>query len=165
MKIIGWPWCSRVICLSMRWIDLNMSCYNIFQPSVFIDRNCMILIKKLSTIHIEECLISLVLMTLLTIGTLEIAEFLIEGMLILYFCCLIRNKIWPPKKEEIEMNEKSKWPINLCLIGWNKMHFYFNHLPLSYIYEYYRYFYTLNAVFFNLSIKPFRTINSLCLDL
>lgn len=33
----------------------------------------MILIKKLSTIHIEECLISLVLMTLLTIGTLEVS--------------------------------------------------------------------------------------------
>lgn len=40
--------------------------------------------------------------------SLQIAEFLIEGMLILYFCCLIRNKIWPPKEEEIEMNEKSK---------------------------------------------------------
>lgn len=38
----------------------------------------MIPIKKLSTIHIEECQISLVLMTLLTIGTLEVSLYLSE---------------------------------------------------------------------------------------
>nr|XP_034302998.1 uncharacterized protein LOC105331091 [Crassostrea gigas]XP_034302999.1 uncharacterized protein LOC105331091 [Crassostrea gigas]XP_034303000.1 uncharacterized protein LOC105331091 [Crassostrea gigas]XP_034303001.1 uncharacterized protein LOC105331091 [Crassostrea gigas]XP_034303002.1 uncharacterized protein LOC105331091 [Crassostrea gigas]XP_034303003.1 uncharacterized protein LOC105331091 [Crassostrea gigas]XP_034303004.1 uncharacterized protein LOC105331091 [Crassostrea gigas]XP_03430300 len=81
------------------------TCHSSVNPGTF-RSNCMIPIKKLSTINIGECQISLVLITLLTIGTLGIAEFLLEGILISYFCCLIRNKIWPPKKEETEMDEK-----------------------------------------------------------
>eukprot|EP00105_Crassostrea_gigas_P013808 XP_011430251.1 PREDICTED: uncharacterized protein LOC105330323 isoform X2 [Crassostrea gigas] len=83
------------------------ACHSSVNPGTY-KSNCMIPIKKLGTIHIEECQISLVLITLLTIGTLGIAEFLIEVMLISYLCCLIRNKICPPKEEKIEMDEKNK---------------------------------------------------------
>eukprot|EP00105_Crassostrea_gigas_P035435 XP_019919583.1 PREDICTED: uncharacterized protein LOC105320321 [Crassostrea gigas] len=67
--------------------------------------NCMMAIKKLSTVHIKEYHVSLLLITLMTVGTLEIAECLLEGILISYridelwnFLPLIRNNIWTPKK-------------------------------------------------------------------
>ncbi|XP_065930695.1 uncharacterized protein [Magallana gigas] len=117
------PWCTtsgscqttasqipKTCCIGVSEGDYGsapIACHSAVNPGTY-KSNCMIPIKKLGTIHIEECQISLVLITLLTIGTLGIAEFLIEVMLISYLCCLIRNKICPPKEEEIEMDEKNK---------------------------------------------------------
>eukprot|EP00105_Crassostrea_gigas_P003603 XP_011416508.1 PREDICTED: uncharacterized protein LOC105320305 isoform X1 [Crassostrea gigas] len=71
------------------------ACHSSVNPGTF-KSNCMIPIKTLSTIHIEECQLSQLLMALLTIGTFGIAEILIEGIWIsIYFCCLIRNTLWP----------------------------------------------------------------------
>lgn len=55
----------------------------------------MIPIKSLSVVHIEEWQVSLLRITLLTIGTLEITEFIIEGMLLSLYICCIRKKVWP----------------------------------------------------------------------
>lgn len=58
----------------------------------------MIPIKTLSVVHIEEWQVSLLRITLLIIGTLEIAEIIIEGMLLSVYICYLRKKIWPEKK-------------------------------------------------------------------
>lgn len=76
------------------------TCHSSVNPGTY-KSNCMIPIKKLSTINIEECQISLLLITLLTIGTLEIAEILIAGIWTANICCLIRNlKIHPQNRDD-----------------------------------------------------------------
>lgn len=69
----------------------------------------MIPVKTLSTINIEECQISRLLVTLLIIGTLEIAESLIGFMaMLVYFLWLKNTKIEPHNPEtatEMETKE------------------------------------------------------------
>ncbi|XP_065930687.1 uncharacterized protein [Magallana gigas] len=69
-----------------------IACHSSVNPGTF-KSNCMAPIKKLSTINIEECEISLLLITLLTIGILEIAESCNELILIIMYVCCIRMKI------------------------------------------------------------------------
>lgn len=70
------------------------TCHSSVSPGTF-KYNCMIPIKSLSVVHIEEWQVSLLRITLLTIGTLEITEFIIEGMLLSLYICCIRKKVWP----------------------------------------------------------------------
>ncbi|XP_065930704.1 uncharacterized protein [Magallana gigas] len=72
------------------------NCHSSVNPGTY-KSNCMIPIKTLSVVHIEEWQVSLLRITLLTIGTLEIAEIIIEGMMLSAYIYFIRKEIWPER--------------------------------------------------------------------
>lgn len=67
----------------------------------------MIPVKTLSTIDIEECQISRLLITLLILGTLAIIELLIELMLILLYNWPIKSKGDPETTKTATEMEKN----------------------------------------------------------